>query len=89
MARKLNTRKIKSHKLNKNYKPLQMLTCYDYQTACLLNESDVDLILVGDSAGNVILGYETTISVSLQEMAIFSSALTMRNGITNRWCIQQ
>lgn len=54
---------------------LQMLTCYDFQTAELLNETELDLILVGDSVGNVILGYETTVEVSLTEMIVFGAAV--------------
>lgn len=56
-------------------KTLQMLTCYDFQTAQVLNETELDLILVGDSLGNVILGYDTTVNVSLTEMKIFGSAV--------------
>lgn len=52
-----------------------MLTCYDFQTAQLLNESSVDLLLVGDSLGNVVLGYDTTVKVSLEEMCVFSAAV--------------
>jgi 3-methyl-2-oxobutanoate hydroxymethyltransferase len=44
------------------------LTAYDYPTARLLDESGVDIILVGDSLGMVVLGYEDTTQVSLQEM---------------------
>ena len=50
---------------------ISALTCYDFQTAQLLNETDLDIILVGDSLGNVILGYDHTISVGLYEMEIF------------------
>ena len=63
-----DTRKIRKHKLSTTGKALQMLTCYDYQTACMLDEADLDLILVGDSLGNVVLGYDNTIKVSLNEM---------------------
>lgn len=73
--KKLNTRMIRSHKKSNEQKVLQMLTCYDYQTAKLLSETNLDLILVGDSVGNVILGYDTTISVTLEEMIIFTSAV--------------
>lgn len=72
---KLDTRKIRSHKLSSDKKPLQMLTCYDYQTAQLLNDTELDLILVGDSVGNVILGYDHTIQVTLETMILFSKAV--------------
>jgi len=68
---KLNTRQIRSWKKSSKGKALQMLTCYDFQTAQLLNETSLDLILVGDSLGNVILGYDTTISVSIETMSLF------------------
>lgn len=55
--------------------PLSMLTCYDFQTAQLLNETSLDLILVGDSLGNVVLGEETTIHVTLNHMEIFGRAV--------------
>jgi 3-methyl-2-oxobutanoate hydroxymethyltransferase len=44
------------------------LTAYDYPTARLLDESEIDIILVGDSVGMVVLGYEDTTSVKLEEM---------------------
>ncbi len=72
--KKHNTRTIQKFKNQKGQK-LQMLTCYDFQTACMLNTTNLDLILVGDSLGNVILGYDTTVQVSLTEMEIFASAV--------------
>lgn len=47
---------------------LAMLTAYDYSTARLLDEAGVDGILIGDSLGNVILGYEDTLSVTMEDM---------------------
>lgn len=72
---KWTTRKLRKHKSNHERRPLSMLTCYDFQTAKTLNQTEIDLILVGDSLGNVILGYETTCQVSLQDMKTFGAAV--------------
>lgn len=79
--KKLNLRDIRKSK----QKNLQVLTCYDYQTAIMLNQTDLDMILVGDSLGNVMLGYETTIEVSLTEMEIFAGAV--RRGAPDKFLI--
>jgi 3-methyl-2-oxobutanoate hydroxymethyltransferase len=73
--KKLTTLKIKDSKLSKGNSSLQMLTCYDFQTAQMLNETDLDLILVGDSLGNVVLGYDTTVHVKLDEIKVFAAAV--------------
>lgn len=52
-----------------------MLTCYDYTTARLMAAAGVQLILVGDSAGNVILGYDSTIPVELSFMIQITAAV--------------
>lgn len=54
-------------KKQKNQK-ITMLTCYDYSTAKLMNEAGIDVLLVGDSLGMVVLGYETTLPVTMEEM---------------------
>lgn len=54
---------------------ISMLTAYDYTTARLLDEAGVNTILVGDSLGNVILGYEDTISVTAEDMIHHSAAV--------------
>lgn len=54
---------------------ISMLTAYDYTTARLLDEAGVNTILVGDSLGNVVLGYEDTISVTMEDMIHHSAAV--------------
>lgn len=72
---KLDTRKIRAFKKKSSKSVLQMLTCYDFQTAQLLNDTTLDLVLVGDSLGNVVLGYDHTISVELDTMILFTKAV--------------
>lgn len=54
---------------------ISMLTAYDYSTAKLEDEAGVNTILVGDSLGNVILGYEDTISVTMEDMIHHGAAV--------------
>lgn len=54
---------------------LTMLTAYDYSTAKLLDEAGVNSILVGDSLGNVVLGYEDTLSVTMEDMIHHGAAV--------------
>ena len=48
--------------------PVSMLTAYDYHTAQTIDEAGIDMILVGDSLGNVMLGYENTLAVTVEDM---------------------
>jgi 3-methyl-2-oxobutanoate hydroxymethyltransferase len=54
--------------MKKRGEKITALTAYDYPTARLLDESGIDIILVGDSVGMVVLGYEDTTRVTLEEM---------------------
>ena len=57
-------------------KKIAVLTSYDHPTATILDESGIDIVLVGDSVGNVILGYENTIPVTMDEMLHHTKAVT-------------
>lgn len=64
--------------LNKKYRhdvPLVMLTAYDSTIAALADQAGVDILLVGDSFGNVKLGHHSTVSVSMEEMLIACQAV--------------
>ena len=55
--------------------PVSWLTAYDYPTALLMDRSGVEMILVGDSAGMTMLGYETTLPVTMEQMITFTAAV--------------
>lgn len=54
---------------------ITMLTCYDYSTAKLIDEAGINTILIGDSLGMVVLGYEDTLSVTVEDMIHHSAAV--------------
>jgi 3-methyl-2-oxobutanoate hydroxymethyltransferase len=58
---------------------LVCLTAYDYPTARIVDEAGTDIILVGDSLGNVVLGYDSTVPVTLEEMLAHTRAV--RRGV--------
>lgn len=59
----------------RNHERVVMVTCYDYTMACLVADSDIDMILVGDSAAMVMHGEDTTLPISVAEMAIHVRAV--------------
>lgn len=63
---KVTTASIQQKKLNRE--PITCLTAYDYASARLVDEAGIDLILVGDSLAQVMLGYENTLPVTMDEM---------------------
>lgn len=54
---------------------ISMLTAYDYSTAKIMDEAGINAILVGDSLGNVVLGYEDTLSVTMEDMIHHGAAV--------------
>ncbi|MGQ0638385.1 MAG: 3-methyl-2-oxobutanoate hydroxymethyltransferase [Nitrososphaerota archaeon] len=55
---------------------ISVITAYDYTTALLCDKAGVDILLVGDSAGMVMLGYQSTIPVTMEQMCIFTEAVS-------------
>ena len=73
LSRKITLSDLRSARENGD--KIAMLTCYDYTTARLMQEAGVPLLLVGDSAGNVVLGYDSTLPVSLDFMIEITAAV--------------
>ena len=77
-----NTSRIKKVTVNdilamkQKREKVSMLTAYDYSTASICDKAGVDILLVGDSAGMVVLGYPNTIPVSMDEMLLFCKAVS-------------
>jgi 3-methyl-2-oxobutanoate hydroxymethyltransferase len=65
--------------------PITWLTCYDYPTAYLQDEAGVDMILVGDSLGMTMLGYDSTLPVTMDDMIRHTAAV--RRGAPNAWVV--
>ncbi|MEI6079314.1 MAG: 3-methyl-2-oxobutanoate hydroxymethyltransferase [bacterium] len=59
----------------KGKKKISMITAYDFSMAGIINDTEVDMILVGDSLGNVILGHKDTIAVTLNDMIHHGAAV--------------
>jgi len=68
-----------------NNEPITWLTCYDYPTAYLQEQAGIDMILVGDSLGMTMLGYDTTLPVTMEDMIRHSQAV--RRGSPNAFLV--
>ncbi|MCB9144547.1 MAG: 3-methyl-2-oxobutanoate hydroxymethyltransferase [Anaerolineales bacterium] len=66
-------------------KPITWLTCYDYPTATMQDQAGVDMILVGDSLGMTMLGYDSTLPVTMDDMIRHAAAV--RRGAPNVWLV--
>ncbi len=65
--------------------PITMLTCYDFPTAYFQEQAGIDMVLVGDSLGMTMLGYESTLPVTMDDMIRHAQAV--RRGTPNAWLI--
>lgn len=73
-----SVKKVTTHVLNEmkhKGEKITMLTAYDYSMARLLDQAGVDVILVGDSASNVMAGFETTLPITLENMIYHASSV--------------
>jgi 3-methyl-2-oxobutanoate hydroxymethyltransferase len=68
-----------------NHERVVMVTCYDYTMACLVADSDIDLILVGDSAAMVMHGHDSTLPIGVDEMATHVRAV--RRGAPDKFIV--
>jgi 3-methyl-2-oxobutanoate hydroxymethyltransferase len=66
-------------------KPITWLTCYDYPTAYMQDQAGVDMILVGDSLGMTMLGFDSTLPVTMDDMIRHAAAV--RRGAPNVWLV--
>jgi len=62
-------------KMKKEKRKISVITSYDYSLASLCDKAEVDVLLVGDSAGMVMLGYENTLNVTMDHMCMFTEAV--------------
>jgi len=75
MERRKAATAAKLKRMKETGNPISIITAYDYPSALLAEEAGVDAILVGDSLGNVVLGYDSTIPVTLEDMIYHSRAV--------------
>ena len=71
--------------MKQNGEKISMLTCYDYSTAKLMEASGINMILVGDSLGNTMLGYKDTLSVTMEDMIHHGAAVV--RGVENTFVV--
>nr|MDK2850415.1 3-methyl-2-oxobutanoate hydroxymethyltransferase [Candidatus Cloacimonadota bacterium] len=83
VSKKLNS--LSFAKMKEQGKKITMLTAYDFASASAVAATDIDIILVGDSLGMVLLGYEGTLQVTMEDMISHSAAV--RRGAPNKFIL--
>ena len=63
-------------KQKENGEKITKLTCYDYSMAKLMDEAGIEILLIGDSLGNTMLGYENTLPVTMEDMIAHTAAVS-------------
>ncbi|MGM0377900.1 MAG: 3-methyl-2-oxobutanoate hydroxymethyltransferase, partial [Bacteroidota bacterium] len=77
-AAKERPKKVTTHVLSEmkiKGEKISMLTAYDYSLASIVDQAGVDVVLVGDSASNVMAGHETTLPITLDQMIYHASSV--------------
>jgi len=82
-AKRFTINDFKTRKESKT--PISMITCYDHAFARIIEQTDIDVILVGDSLGNVIAGYTSTIPVTVDQMIYHTEIV--RRGAPSKFLI--
>jgi 3-methyl-2-oxobutanoate hydroxymethyltransferase len=75
-AKKIKKVSVSDLALMKGKEKISILTAYDYSTALICDRAGIDVLLVGDSAGMVVLGHPSTVPVNMQEMLMFCGAVS-------------
>ena len=78
MSTHKDIKRVTTHVLSemkRNGEKISMLTAYDYSMAKIVDEAGMDVILVGDSASNVMAGHETTLPITLDQMIYHASSV--------------
>src|SRR4249919_3972529 len=75
MSKKITAPAVSARKVHSGADPLVMVTAYDAPSARIADEGGVDLILVGDSVAMVVLGYDDTLSVTIDDMVHHTAAV--------------
>jgi len=72
-------------KFKNDNKKITMITCYDYWSAKIIDESEIDAVLVGDSVAMVMHGFETTVNADVEMMAFHTAAV--KRGLHNKFLV--
>ena len=75
MSKPMTAPAVRARKVRNGAEPLVMVTAYDAPGARIADEAGVDMILVGDSLAMVVLGYDDTLSVTIEDMAHHTAAV--------------